>query len=120
MVVAFRAGHQFRILPAAKTRSSSADLRRIAEPAATELHQGAALEFFKVARSQSGYGPQALSFAQVGQQRRESGPSDAAVLWYVIWDGQGRALAEAMRRISGLGAAATRTPSFRLLSGVVG
>lgn len=59
-------------------------------------YQGTALEFFKVARSQSGYGPQApllLNWAK----KADSVDRKRAVLWYVIEGRQGRAVAEAMR-----------------------
>jgi hypothetical protein len=68
-------------------------------PGSALLHhsyQGAALGFFKVARSQSGYGPQAplllkwASSADNADRRR-------AALRYVIAGRQGRALAEIMR-----------------------
>jgi hypothetical protein len=59
-------------------------------------YKGAALEFFKVARSQSGYGPQApllLKWANTA----DNADRRRAVLWYVVAGRQGRALAEVMR-----------------------
>jgi hypothetical protein len=68
-------------------------------PSSALLHQsyqGAALEFFKVARSQSGYGPQAgLLLKWAGGAH--GADRQRAVLRYIISGRQGRALAQAMR-----------------------
>ena len=59
-------------------------------------YQGASLEFFKVARRESGYGPQ----AQLLHQWASSANDDdrrRAVLRYIISGRQGRALADEMR-----------------------
>jgi hypothetical protein len=61
-----------------------------------QSYQGAALEFFKVARSQSGYGPQA-SLLLKWSSSADNADRQRAVLWYVIAGRQGRALAEVMR-----------------------
>jgi hypothetical protein len=61
-----------------------------------QSYRGAALEFFKVARSQSGYGPQA-SLLLKWASRADNADRQRAVLWYVIAGRQGRALAEGMR-----------------------
>lgn len=59
-------------------------------------YQGAALEFFKVARSQSGYGPKAALLLKWAS-RTINADGQQAVLRYVIEGRQGRDLAEAMR-----------------------
>lgn len=61
-----------------------------------QSYQGAALEFFKVARSQSGYGPQALLLLKWASSA-DNADRQRAVLWYVVAGRQGRALAEVMR-----------------------
>lgn len=61
-----------------------------------QSYQGAALEFFKVARSQSGYGPQA-SLLLKWSSSADNADRQRAVLWYVIAGRQGRGLAEVMR-----------------------
>jgi hypothetical protein len=61
-----------------------------------QSYQGAALEFFKVARLQSGYGPQA-SLLLKWSSSADNAERQRAVLWYVIAGRQGRALAELMR-----------------------
>lgn len=68
-------------------------------PSSTLLDQsyrGAALEFFKVARSQSGYGPQPSLLLKWAASANDA-DRQRAVLWYVIAGRQGRALAELMR-----------------------
>ena len=61
-----------------------------------QSYQGAALEFFKVARSQSGYGPQASVLLRWASNA-DNADRQRAVLWYVIAGRQGRALAQVMR-----------------------
>lgn len=61
-----------------------------------QSYQGAALEYFKAARSQSGYGPQAALLLKWASSAN-SAERQRAVLWYVIAGRQGRVLAEAMR-----------------------
>jgi hypothetical protein len=61
-----------------------------------QSYQGAALEFFKVSRSQSGYGPHA-SLLLKWASSADNADRQRAVLWYVIAGRQGRALAEVMR-----------------------
>jgi hypothetical protein len=61
-----------------------------------QSYQGAALEFFKVARSQSGYGPQA-SLLLKWASSADNADRQRAVLRYVIAGRQGRVLAEVMR-----------------------
>jgi hypothetical protein len=61
-----------------------------------QSYQGAALEFFKVSRSQSGYGPQA-SLLLKWSNSADKADRQRAVLWYVIVGRQGQALAEVMR-----------------------
>jgi hypothetical protein len=68
-------------------------------PKSALLHQsyeGAALEFFKVARSQSGYGPQAALLFKWASNANGA-DRQRAVLRYIVSGRQGRALAEAMR-----------------------
>lgn len=68
-------------------------------PGSALLHksyQGAALEFFKVARSQSGYGPQA-SLLLKWASSADNPDRQRAVLWYVVVGRQGRALADVIR-----------------------
>ena len=68
-------------------------------PGSALLHhsyQGAALGFFKVARSQSGYGPQAQLLLKWASSA-DNADRQRAVLRYVIAGRQGRALAEVMR-----------------------
>lgn len=61
-----------------------------------QSYQGAAIEFFKVARSQSGYGPQAPLLLKWASGA-DNADRQRAVLRYVITGRQGRALAEFMR-----------------------
>ena len=61
-----------------------------------QCYQDAALEFFKFARSQSGYGPQAALLLKWASSV-DSADRQCAVLRYVIEGRQGRALAEFMR-----------------------
>ena len=60
-------------------------------------YQGAALEFFKVARSQSGYGPQASQLRDWAF-RADCDDRKRAVLRYIIDGRQGRVLATALRK----------------------
>ena len=59
-------------------------------------YQGAALEFFKVARAQSGYGPQPRLLHDWATNANDDNRR-RAVLRYIISGRQGRALADAMR-----------------------
>jgi hypothetical protein len=68
-------------------------------PGGARLHQsyqGVAVEFFKVARSQSGYGPQA-SLLHKWACSADNADCKRAVLRYVIVGRQGQALAKAIR-----------------------
>ena len=60
-------------------------------------YQGAALEFFKVARSQSGYGPQTPQLRDWAV-RADNDDRRRAVLQYIVDGRQGRVLAQALRK----------------------
>jgi hypothetical protein len=61
-----------------------------------QSYEGAAVEFFKVARSQSGYRPQAALLFKWASNS-DGADRQRAVLRYIVSGRQGRALAEAMR-----------------------
>ena len=70
-------------------------------PSSARLHrqyQGASVEFFRVARSRSGYGRQRADFLYAWAQRADDSDRRRAVLRYIIVGGQGRDLALLMRR----------------------